>query len=87
MSDYVSDLVERVPQLRRGQVWCLQCGRTQRVDSASALWFGWPKCCGYTMTIDSPDERVAMKGKVTTLFHANFSPNARRLRAHSLGGS
>lgn len=47
------------PKLSRGQVWCLSCGHTKKVDSAGALANGWPKCCGYTMTIDSPEERSA----------------------------
>lgn len=42
------------PALQRGQVWCRQCGKSQRVNSAEALRSGWPKCCGYTMTIDAP---------------------------------
>jgi len=46
-----------VPQLRRGMVWCKTCGRSQKVDSAECLRSGWPKCHGYTMTIDSPEER------------------------------
>ena len=41
----------------RGQVWCRECGATQRVDSGDCMQRGWPKCCGYTMTIDAPDER------------------------------
>lgn len=45
------------PKLSRGRVWCAECGRTEKVDSAIALRSGWPKCCGYTMTIDSPQER------------------------------
>ena len=49
---------ESHPKLRRGQVWCLICGRTQQVSSAHALANGWPECCGQTMTIDSPAERV-----------------------------
>jgi hypothetical protein len=48
-----------VPQLARGRVWCRECGATQRVDAAGALSHGWPKCCGYTMTIDSPEEQRA----------------------------
>ncbi len=44
------------PSLVRGQVWCRQCGATQKVDSAECLRSGWPLCCGYTMTIDSPEE-------------------------------
>lgn len=40
--------------LRRGRVWCRNCRREEKVDSAEALKNGWPKCCGYTMTIDHP---------------------------------
>ena len=50
-------LISIVPQLARGRVWCSTCGATQRVDSAGALSHGWPKCCGHTMTIDSPEEQ------------------------------
>lgn len=49
-------LAKSHPKLERGQVWCRQCGHTQRVDSAVALRHGWPKHCGYTMTIDPPEE-------------------------------
>ena len=45
------------PSLTRGRVWCRTCGSTQKVNSADALASGWPKCCGYTMTIDSPEEQ------------------------------
>ena len=47
-------VVAQVPQLARGLVWCRECGREQRADAADALRHGWPKCCGYTMTIDHP---------------------------------
>ena len=40
--------------LKRGKVWCRTCGREQNVNSAECLRSGWPKCCGYTMTIDHP---------------------------------
>lgn len=43
------------PKLERGQVWCLKCGSTQKVDSAKCLRHGWPTCCGSTMSIDSPN--------------------------------
>ena len=52
-------VIDQVPQLRRGQVWCLTCGVTYAIDSANALRHGWPKHCEQTMTIDSPDERAA----------------------------
>jgi len=52
------------PKLKRGIVWCRTCGRSQQVDSAKCFRSGWPKCCGETMTIDSPEERdVEHKGK------------------------
>jgi hypothetical protein len=44
------------PKLKRGQVWCRRCGFSQRVASAESLRSGWPKHCGYTMTIDPPEE-------------------------------
>ena len=40
------------PSLARGLVQCLECKRVEKVDSAHCLRHGWPKCCGYTMTID-----------------------------------
>lgn len=59
--DRKSTIHERIaashPSLRRGMVRCRSCGVIQRVDSASALRHGWPKCCGSTMTIDSPEEQ------------------------------
>lgn len=48
---------DSVPQLARGIVWCTVCGRKRQMDSAICLSSGWPKCCGYTMTVDSPHER------------------------------
>lgn len=46
-----------IPQIARGKVWCTTCGCEQSVRGADALRGGWPKHCGYTMTIDSPEER------------------------------
>jgi hypothetical protein len=56
-------VVAEVPQLARGQVWCRSCGSSQRVNSAGAMSRGWPKCCGYTMTIDSPEEQVRLAAR------------------------
>lgn len=62
----MTDIVERLatchPKLERNRVWCVECGRTQKCSSAHAFRYGWPKCCGYTMTIDSPEERRTLKG-------------------------
>lgn len=46
------------PKLRRGRVWCLRCGHTQKVDASACLRSGWPECCGETMTIDEPMAHV-----------------------------
>lgn len=51
-------MAETVPQLRRGIVWCVQCCASAKLDSAHCLAHGWPKHCGQTMTIDSPEERA-----------------------------
>ena len=56
----ISQLVNTTPQLKRGRVWCRNCGNSQRVDAAACIRSGWPECCGYTMTIDSPEEQAAM---------------------------
>jgi hypothetical protein len=54
--------IAAIPQIARGQVWCTKCGHTERANGARAtLGGGWPKCCGYTMTIDSPAERDSRK--------------------------
>lgn len=63
MQPNFASVVDEVPQLRRGSVWCTVCGKSQAVNSGEALSSGWPKCCGYTMTIDSPEERAAMAKK------------------------
>jgi hypothetical protein len=53
------DMASSSPQLKRGRVWCHKCGHSQQVDSGECLRNGWPKCCGETMSIDSPEERAA----------------------------
>lgn len=57
MANLYKKTAESHSKLSRGVVSCLECGATQKVDSAHALANGWPKCCGYTMTIDDPKER------------------------------
>ena len=51
------------PSISRGQVWCRTCGQTQKVNNGFAN--GWPKCCGFTMTIDSPEEQKALEDAPT----------------------
>ena len=51
------------PKLSRGRVWCTVCGRNQKVNIKECFKRGWPECCGYTMTIDSPEERNNAKTK------------------------
>ena|SRR3982751_1197118 len=51
------NIVKDVPELSRNQVWCHECGHTEKVDSAECLRKGWPEHCGSTMSIDSPEER------------------------------
>lgn len=63
MTTNESTMVEKLanchPKLTRNNVWCTVCGFSQAVSSAYAFKHGWPKHCGYTMTIDSPEERTA----------------------------
>ena len=59
-SRIISDAANSHPSLTRGRVWCRSCGSTRRVDSERAMASGWPKCCNATMTIDSPEEQIAL---------------------------
>ena len=63
----IKALVDSHQNLKRGLVWCRYCQRVQSVNAADRLQHGWPKCCGYTMTIDSPDEQITLaKAKLNT---------------------
>lgn len=59
----MADLNEKIaashPLLSRGRVWCRTCGLSQEVDAAVCIRHGWPKCCGYTMTIPSTRAKEA----------------------------
>jgi Zn finger protein HypA/HybF involved in hydrogenase expression len=53
--------ISRIPQIARNKAWCHTCGAEINMNNTAAtLGVGWPKCCGYTMSIDSPEERAAM---------------------------
>ena len=56
----VRKMVNKVPKLRRGKVWCHSCGKKQEVDSAECMKSGWTECCEETMSIDSPEERASL---------------------------
>ena len=43
-------------------VWCRKCKRKATVNHEQCFEVGWPKCCGYTMTIDPPEKWSADKG-------------------------
>jgi hypothetical protein len=58
-------LAKSHPKLERGTAWCVKCGKCKTVNSADCLRLGWPKCCGYTMTIDSPQERAARRRRTS----------------------
>lgn len=54
--------IAEIPQIKRGKVFCHQCGNTKSAG-ADCFKTGWPKCCGYTMSIDSFEERAALRAK------------------------
>lgn len=56
---FLGDMMELHSNLSRRQVWCTRCGYTKMVGG-NPFREGWPKCCGYTMTIDSPEERAVL---------------------------
>lgn len=41
------------------RVKCVECGREERPDHGRSLKSGWPKCCGYTMRLESTKEFIA----------------------------
>lgn len=59
MTEAMFSKIEQIRQIARGRVWCTVCGHSERVNGGQAMRTGWPKHCGYTMTIDSPEERRA----------------------------
>jgi len=44
-------------------VWCRECGLSQQIAPGYCLAHGWPKCCGATMTIDTPPHTEPGAGK------------------------
>jgi len=64
------------PKLARGQVWCHRCGHTRKVDSAGCFARGWPLCCGETMSIDSPEERAALRARSASPERSEGTPNS-----------
>jgi len=58
--DLYEKLSKSSPQMKRGRVWCMNCGLTYTIDTAKAFRLGWPTHCGSTMTVDSPKERKAL---------------------------
>ena len=49
------------PKLAAGMAYCHSCERSQHVNSGAAPKTGWPKCCGYTMSLDTPEDRRQFK--------------------------
>ena len=57
MKDLYRTLANCHPSLKRGEVRCKKCGHTQKIDSSKCFQYGWPECCGETMTIDKPKKQ------------------------------
>lgn len=55
--------IGKIPQIARGRVWCHRCGNTMQVNGVGCVRHGWPRCCGETMSIDSPEERAAHRAR------------------------
>lgn len=65
MESTLRDMVNRISGIHQtmadsignpDKVYCKECGREEEIDAATCFRMGWPTCCGYTMTIDSPKE-------------------------------
>ena len=55
IEDKIIKEVCELPIMRRNIVTCRHCGKTKKIDNAKCMKYGYPKCCGYTMTIDDLD--------------------------------
>lgn len=52
-------IIDSNPQIKRGIVWCQRCDRKVRINPYQTLSTrSWPQCCGFTMTVESPEERA-----------------------------
>ena len=51
LDEFYKSLSETNPGLKDGIVNCKICWRKEMVDSAHCLRYGWPKCCGQTMSL------------------------------------
>lgn len=57
----IHDTMAEAAGIKQATVYCTVCGASQEVDGAECLRSGWPKCHGYTMTLDK--HRAALKAE------------------------
>jgi len=57
MKELYDEIVNSDPKLKRGKVQCTVCKRIEDVSSQNCLRNGWPKCHGYTMTLDVEESK------------------------------
>lgn len=51
MSTPLHEKMAKAAKIKTARVKCEKCGHTETVDGARSLALGWPRCCGYTMTL------------------------------------
>jgi len=49
----IIDEVMEHPLMKKNELSCRHCGKKINYDNRVALKYGYPKYCGYTMTIDN----------------------------------
>ncbi len=54
-------IVDDVPELKAGRVYCRVCKHKEQVNSAECLRLGWPKCCGQTMMLGDLDATASQQ--------------------------
>lgn len=57
-SEGLHDKLASESGIRVARVRCEKCGREFSVDGANCLQSGWPECCGYTMSLLRPNNKV-----------------------------
>ena len=52
VEERIIDEVMKHPLMEKNELSCRNCGKKIKYDNRVAMEYGYPKCCGYTMTID-----------------------------------
>ena len=53
VEERIIDAVMEHSLMKKNELSCRHCGKKIKYDNRIAMKYGYPKCCGYTMTVDN----------------------------------